>query len=348
MSKAPPAFQFYAADFLTATAELTDEEVGIYLRLLLNQWINGSIPGEMRRMAMLISAGHERLEKEMWPLIGQKFTKGEDGRYRNDRLELVRKEQEEYREKKRIAGEKSGAARCERTRARTRARAGVGTEGGTEGGTNSEQKGNPSVFSLQSSSSVFDLQTSTSRNTGPNGPLSPEDAPPDDAADADAASPEENNHVPGDEAGLPKCPHKAIVAEYHRILPELSRILEWTPFRQRTLQGRWREKKERQNVSWWVQYFQLVRECPLLMGQIEDKDWRADFEWLIRPKNMPKVLEGRYRGRKDRVQTAPLQARTVRDALVLEGDAAAKRVLARWAAQEGTGNGEETKRLPDS
>ena len=49
MPKASPAFQFYPADFLTATAEWTDQEVGIYIRLLANEWINESIPEDFRR-----------------------------------------------------------------------------------------------------------------------------------------------------------------------------------------------------------------------------------------------------------------------------------------------------------
>ena len=30
------------------------------------------------------------------------------------------------------------------------------------------------------------------------------------------------------------------------------------------------------------------------MGQV--KDWQADLEWLVRPSNLPRVLEGRYAG----------------------------------------------------
>ncbi len=41
---APPAFQFYADDFVAGTVCFTAEEVGAYIRLLCFQWGNGSIP----------------------------------------------------------------------------------------------------------------------------------------------------------------------------------------------------------------------------------------------------------------------------------------------------------------
>ena len=38
-----PAFQFYAADFLVGTSDMTNEEVGIYIRLLCHQWAKGFV-----------------------------------------------------------------------------------------------------------------------------------------------------------------------------------------------------------------------------------------------------------------------------------------------------------------
>ena len=49
----PPAFQFYAAAFLTDTAEWTIQEVGLYIRLLSSQWINGSLPNNKKRLALI-------------------------------------------------------------------------------------------------------------------------------------------------------------------------------------------------------------------------------------------------------------------------------------------------------
>jgi len=45
-----PAFFFYASDFLVDTAEWTAQEVGVYIRLLCHEWVNGSIPMEIKRI----------------------------------------------------------------------------------------------------------------------------------------------------------------------------------------------------------------------------------------------------------------------------------------------------------
>lgn len=88
------------------------------------------------------------------------------------------------------------------------------------------------------------------------------------------------------------CPHREIVSEYHKTLPELPQIKKWTSQLQVHLQKRWKEDEERQNIQWWNAYFLFIRESAFLMGM--KTDFRADFEWLIRPTNMTKVLNGRY------------------------------------------------------
>jgi hypothetical protein len=39
-------------------------------------------------------------------------------------------------------------------------------------------------------------------------------------------------------------------------------------------------------------------ECPLLRGEVGDRGWKASLDWVLGPKNFPKVLEGNYRGAK--------------------------------------------------
>jgi len=101
-----PAFQFYAADFLTDTAEMTDQEVGVYIRLLSHQWVNGSINSDPERLGSIATG-----VLAVWQHIAYKFEEGEDGRLRNQRLEKTRQEQDENREKRRIAGSKGGKAK---------------------------------------------------------------------------------------------------------------------------------------------------------------------------------------------------------------------------------------------
>lgn len=101
--------------------------------------------------------------------------------------------------------------------------------------------------------------------------------------------------APGTKA--PPCPHQAIIDLYHEILPMCPPVREWNDLRQRLLQTRWRENPKRQNLDWWRKYFSYVAESAFLTGRTESRGRRpflANLEWLIRPKNMPNIIEGEY------------------------------------------------------
>lgn len=104
MSK-PPAFQLYAADFLTDTVDLSNEEVGAYFRLLCYQWVNGSLPAQLELISRLAHAELPAFES-VWASIQAKFTVGEDGRLRNRRMEEVRQKAIRFHES-RVSGGKS-------------------------------------------------------------------------------------------------------------------------------------------------------------------------------------------------------------------------------------------------
>ena len=93
------------------------------------------------------------------------------------------------------------------------------------------------------------------------------------------------------------CPHAEILALYHASLPTLPRVRDWTPARQKLLRQRWRERAERQCLGWWRDFFGYVAASDFLMGRTQGrsgKPFDCDLEWLIRPANFVKVLEGRY------------------------------------------------------
>jgi hypothetical protein len=102
----------------------------------------------------------------------------------------------------------------------------------------------------------------------------------------------EHNDAGHEQTAPVNCPHKEIVALYNEILPELRQVRSWNATREKRLRARWREDKRRQSLSWWRSYFERVRASSFLVGK--KTDWAADFDWLIRPTNMAKVLEGKY------------------------------------------------------
>lgn len=91
------------------------------------------------------------------------------------------------------------------------------------------------------------------------------------------------------------CPHGEIIDLYHGTCPSLPAVKDWTKHRQSLLRSRWNEDKERQSLEWWKSFFQKVAASDFLMGKA--KAWQADLEWLIRPRNFLKVIEGKYENR---------------------------------------------------
>lgn len=110
----------------------------------------------------------------------------------------------------------------------------------------------------------------------------------------------------------PPCPHDRIREMYHEALPELPRTVTWGKNREALLRARWRETWERLRkqrkpheledlLEWWKAYFARVRASPFLLGRVtggKGKPFHADLEWLIRPENYAKVIDGRYLDRR--------------------------------------------------
>ncbi len=76
MAKAP-AFQFYPKDFLTdlSCIRLSDEEAGIYVRMMSMYWIeNRTLPSDLRVLAEILPhTTHARLKKA-WVRLSQCWT----------------------------------------------------------------------------------------------------------------------------------------------------------------------------------------------------------------------------------------------------------------------------------
>lgn len=98
----PPAFQFYADDFLGGVGDMTCEEVGAYIRLLCHQWNKGGLVNDDDRLQIM--AG--QCQASALATAKTKFGVCGDGLLRNARLELERSKQTAYREKQAENGAK--------------------------------------------------------------------------------------------------------------------------------------------------------------------------------------------------------------------------------------------------
>lgn len=106
---------------------------------------------------------------------------------------------------------------------------------------------------------------------------------------------------------LPGCDHKSVVELYHQLLPTMRRVEVWNDTRAGYLRQRWREvavelseTKEITHhdvLTWWEEFFKHVGKSKFLTGKINDKSGRtfvADLEWIIKPSNFAKIVEGKY------------------------------------------------------
>ena len=95
---------------------------------------------------------------------------------------------------------------------------------------------------------------------------------------------------------LPRCPHKKIVELWNTVLPELPAVTIISDQRKRSLKTRWREEERRQSLDWWKGFFEYIRGCSFLMGVTSngDRPFELTFDWMLKPSNFVKIIEGNY------------------------------------------------------
>ena len=107
MGKKLPWFPFWVDDFLSDENVLvmSNEEVGIYVKLLCHQWKAGSIPAMLLPMAKLCGTNGDEMAGH-WQQIGKCFREVADNpdRLVNPRLELEREQQRTLRKARSDAG----------------------------------------------------------------------------------------------------------------------------------------------------------------------------------------------------------------------------------------------------
>lgn len=109
-------FKFYYKLFLISTQGWKDDEVGAYLKLLINQFDRGGLPDDPSELSKLITTF-----KKNWPTLSKKFKKCEDGFLRNDFMAEIRIERDEKSKKNSELGKLGGRPSKKRTETETKA-----------------------------------------------------------------------------------------------------------------------------------------------------------------------------------------------------------------------------------
>lgn len=114
-------FPFYVDRFMDGTDLFTNDEVGLYVRLLCKSWNMGALPLSEIKLAMIGRTTVPTLRK-LWPSVGEKFERSGDG-WINPKMEEVRAEQSAKLAAKSERGSKGAAARWQKEAASNAKRA---------------------------------------------------------------------------------------------------------------------------------------------------------------------------------------------------------------------------------
>ena len=103
---------------------------------------------------------------------------------------------------------------------------------------------------------------------------------------------------------VPDCRYAELIETYHVALPMLPRFEVLSDLRKGYIRSRWREVcsefklTQKEALHWFRGYFDQVAESEFLTGRSPTNKDRnpfvADLEWLTKPNNFAKVIEGRY------------------------------------------------------
>ena len=140
----PPAFQLYVAEFLQGTAMMSNEEVGIYIRLLCHAWDREGLPNDDTILCRLVGEpiGHpDGSLHSRFPVVLKKFYEDDDGALRNSRQETYRSEMRQRRQKLRENSKKGGEMNRLRIKAESLASQKAIQKGSQEGSQNTSQEG---------------------------------------------------------------------------------------------------------------------------------------------------------------------------------------------------------------
>lgn len=104
------------------------------------------------------------------------------------------------------------------------------------------------------------------------------------------------NREEAEEARAPGIPYQKIVNLYNDLCPKMNRCMKVSDARERAVRARYSSGYTLEDFE---KLFRLAGESRFLNGGNE-RNWRADFDWLVRDANMAKVLEGKYADKEEK------------------------------------------------
>jgi hypothetical protein len=292
MAKAP-AFQFYAKDWLADLSEHPLEIEGAWIRFCAKAWLDDtkcSLSLTLEQWGRLFRCLPEDAARILRYIGDEKIGEisANSNAFSRDSNEKITITCRRMRDEESI--KESGRLRAKRHYESRK-------------GSNVSRDSNENLTSPSASASASALSSSpyglSKETPSVEGVLSA--SPPDGGRADDPAQSKPETGLKAREADAPKraqddrTPHQAIIALYHEILTMCPKVEVWNDDQRKRLKTRWNEKPERKSLDWWREFFQRCAASDWLTGRVSS--FVCDLDWLVGPKNMAKVLNGRYDNR---------------------------------------------------
>jgi uncharacterized protein YdaU (DUF1376 family) len=251
-----PYMQLYVADYLADTAHLTTEEHGAYVLLLFSYWQTGKALKAERLSSI------SRLSNERWTNVEQtlaEFFHVKNGVWTHKRVEADLEKAGGKSRKNSEAGKKSALARS------------LAKQELERDETTSVQRTLQRTFNHARSR---DTDTDTDTDT-------------EDQKHMSSGKP---NDVPMAE----RIPYKEILDLYHENLKSLPRVRLFDEARKKAIRSRWLVDERFQKLEFWAKFFSHIDKSDFLMGRTKDPWSGCGFDWILKPANFKKIVEGNY------------------------------------------------------
>lgn len=263
-------YRRYVGDYLKKTSRLSMLEHGAY-NLLLDYYYaeEQPIPLDLDEVYRMCRAILPEERRAVVKILTSFFVKAEDG-YRNQRADEEIAKGQNAIEQMSEAGKAGAEKRWGKDRVPQEGNDGVestGDNGGQDAGGDASTNHQPPTTNRQPPPLI--LQPPVKANGG---------KPP----------------------AIPPCPHREIIALYAEHLPMARQVRPpWKGPRATHLQARWKELPERQNLTWWAQFFEHCAKSPFLTGRVPprrpgEKPFEVSLDWIVEFSNFQKIIEGTY------------------------------------------------------
>ena len=285
-------YPFHIGDYASATAHLSMVEDSAYRRLMDVYYSREApIPADAAQACRLVRAQSKEERKAVDTVLREFFTLTDDG-WRHARCDAE------------IAVNREKSAKAAKSAKQRWAALETAKRFESDGNASAYANAYANAMPTQSEGNATKTKTKTKTKT-----THPTDAPSKDsdanASVASALSAESVADSETSEKTCPSCPISDIVDAYHACLPQLPRVLLRTTVRDGLIRQRWRDvfasgkaSGREDGVKLFYEFFEHVAESKFLCGRSESRNgsppFVADLEWLMRPTNFAKVVEGRY------------------------------------------------------